>query len=145
MNNVTEQTIQEINIQFYKAFESLSLQRMEEVWKHSDEVVCVHPGWDLFRGWTAVRESWATIFQNTERIQFLIANAKIRVFENIIAVVVCLENIETIINQDKIRTRVISTNIFERQHNVRSVKDEWRMIHHHGSPVSDYIPPNVSV
>ena len=53
MNKVTEQTIQEINIQFYKAFESLSLERMEEVWKRSDEVVCVHPGWDLFRGWTA--------------------------------------------------------------------------------------------
>ena len=145
MNKVTEQTIQEINIQFYRAFESLSLERMEEVWKHSDEVVCVHPGWDLFRGWTAVRESWATVFQNTERIQFLIANAKVRVFENLIAVVVCLENIETIINQRKIRTGVIATNIFERQHNVRSVKDEWRMIHHHGSPLSDYIPPNVSV
>jgi SnoaL-like domain len=145
MNNVTEQTIHEINIQFYKAFESLSLERMEEVWKHSDEVVCVHPGWDLFRGWMAVRESWATVFQNTERIQFLIANAKVRVFENLVAVVVCLENIETIINQSKIRTGVIATNIFERQHNVRSVKDEWRMIHHHGSPVSDYIPPNVSV
>jgi hypothetical protein len=145
MNNVTEQTIHEINIQFYKAFESLSLERMEEVWKHSDEVVCVHPGWDLFRGWIAVRESWATVFQNTERIQFLIANAKVRVFENLVAVVVCLENIETIINQSKIRTGVIATNIFERQHNVRSVKDEWRMIHHHGSPVSDYIPPKVSV
>ena len=145
MNKVTEQTIQEINFQFYRAFESLSLQRMEEVWKHTDEVVCVQPGWDLFRGWTAVRESWATVFQNTERIQFLIANAKVRVFENLIAVVVCLENIETIINQSKIRTGVIATNIFERQHNVRSVKDEWRMIHHHGSPVSDYVPPNVSV
>jgi len=145
MNKVTEQTIQEINIQFYKAFESLSLERMEEVWKHSDEVVCVHPGWDLLRGWTAVWESWVTVFQNTERIQFLIANAKVRVFENIIAVVVCLENIETVINQDKIRTGVIATNIFENQHTVRSVKNEWRMIHHHGSPVSDYIPPNVSV
>ena len=86
-----------------------------------------------------------TIFQNTERIQFIITNAKVRAFENIVAVVVCLENIETIINQDKIRTGVIATNIFERQHNVRSVKDEWRMIHHHGSPVSDYIPPNFSV
>ncbi len=145
MNKVTEQTIQEINFQFYRAFESLSLQRMEEVWKHTDEVVCVHPGWDLFRGWTAVRESWATVFQNTERIQFLIANAKIRVFENLIAVVVCLENIETIISQRKTRTGVIATNIYERHHDVRSVKDEWRMIHHHGSPVSDYIPPNVSV
>jgi ketosteroid isomerase-like protein len=145
LNKVTEQTIQGINIQFYRAFESLSLERMEEVWKHSDDVVCVHPGWDLFRGWTAVRESWVTIFQNTERIQFLIANAKVRLFENKIAVVVCIENIETIINQDKIRTGVIATNIFERQHTGRKVKDEWRMIHHHGSPISDYIPPNVSV
>ena len=145
MSKITEQTIQDINIQFYKAFESLSLERMEQVWKHSDDVVCVHPGWDLFRGWTAVRESWMTIFQNTERIQFIITNAKVRAFENIVAVVVCLENIETIINQDKIIMGVIATNIFERQHIVRNEEDEWLMIHHHGSPVSNYMPPNVSV
>jgi ketosteroid isomerase-like protein len=145
MSKITEQTIQDINIQFYKAFESLSLERMERVWKHSDDVVCVHPGWDLFRGWTAVRESWMTIFQNTERIQFIITNAKVRAFENIVAVVVCLENIETIINQDKIRMGVIATNIFERQRIVRNDEDEWLMIHHHGSPVSNYMPPNVSV
>jgi ketosteroid isomerase-like protein len=145
MSKITEQTIHDINIQFYKAFESLSLERMERVWKHSDDVVCVHPGWDLFRGWTAVRESWMTIFQNTERIQFIITNAKVRAFENIVAVVVCLENIETIINQDKIRMGVIATNIFERQRIVRNDEDEWLMIHHHGSPVSNYMPPNVSV
>jgi ketosteroid isomerase-like protein len=145
MSKITEQTIQDINIQFYKAFESLSLERMEQIWKHSDDVVCVHPGWDLFRGWTAVRESWMTIFQNTERIQFIITNAKVRAFENIMAVVVCLENIETIINQDKIRMGVIATNIFERQRIVRNDEDEWLMIHHHGSPVSNYMPPNVSV
>jgi ketosteroid isomerase-like protein len=145
MSKITEQTIQDINIQFYKAFESLSLERMEQVWKHSDDVVCVHPGWDLFRGWTAVRESWMTIFQNTERIQFIITNAKVRAFENIVAVVVCLENIETIINQDKIRMGVIATNIFERQRIFRNDEDEWLMIHHHGSPVSNYMPPNVSV
>jgi hypothetical protein len=145
MSKITEQTIQDINIQFYKAFESLSLERMEQVWKHSNDVVCVHPGWDLFRGWTAVRESWMTIFQNTERIQFIITNAKVRAFENIVAVVVCLENIETIINQDKIRMGVIATNIFERQRIVRNDEDEWLMIHHHGSPVSNYMPPNVSV
>jgi ketosteroid isomerase-like protein len=145
MSKITEQTIQDINIQFYKAFESLSLERMEQVWKHSDDIVCVHPGWDLFRGWTAVRESWMTIFQNTERIQFIITNAKVRAFENIVAIVVCLENIETIINQDKIRMGVIATNIFERQRIVRNDEDEWLMIHHHGSPVSNYMPPNVSV
>jgi hypothetical protein len=121
---------------------------MEEVWKHSDDVVCVHPGWDLFTGWMAVQESWMKIFQNTERIQFLITNAKIRIFENIIAIVVCLENIQSNVNQNKMIMRVIATNIFERQpivKNNNNDEEKWLMIHHHGSLVSNYIPPNVSV
>ena len=149
MNKSTEQAIQKVNTRFYNAFESLSLERMEEVWKHSDDVVCVHPGWDLFTGWMAVRESWMTIFQNTERIQFLITNAKIRIFENIIAIVVCLENIQSNVNQNKMIMRVIATNIFERQpivkNNNNNDEEKWLMIHHHGSLVSNYIPPNVSV
>jgi ketosteroid isomerase-like protein len=145
----TTQAIQKVNTRFYNAFESLSLERMEVVWKRSDDIICVHPGWDLFIGWTAVRESWMTIFQNTERIQFIITNAKIRVFDNVIAVVVCLENIQSNVNQSKRRMGVISTNIFERQSIVDENSDErderWLMIHHHGSPVSNYIPPNVSI
>jgi hypothetical protein len=148
MNKSTEQAIQKVNTRFYNVFESLSLERMEEVWKHSDDVVCVHPGWDLFTGWMAVQESWMTIFQNTERIQFLITNAKIRIFENIIAIVVCLENIQSNVNQNKMIMRVIATNIFERQpivKNNNNDEEKWLMIHHHGSLVSNYIPPNVSV
>ncbi|HZB98517.1 MAG TPA: nuclear transport factor 2 family protein, partial [Nitrososphaeraceae archaeon] len=137
--------VEDVNNRFYKAFQSFSIEKMEKVWDHSDDAVCIHPGWDLFTGWLAIRESWMTIFQNTERIQFIITNAKVRAFENIVAVVVCLENIETIINQDKIRMGVIATNIFERQRIVRNDEDEWLMIHHHGSPVSNYMPPNVSV
>jgi ketosteroid isomerase-like protein len=149
MNKSTEQAIQKVNTRFYNAFESLSLERMEEVWKHSDDVVCVHPGWDLFTGWMAVQESWMTIFQNTERIQFLITNTKIRIFENIIAIVVCLENIQSNVNQNKMIMRVIATNIFERQpivkNNNNNDEEKWLMIHHHGSLVSNYTPPNVSV
>jgi hypothetical protein len=95
----------------------------------------------------AVRESWVTIFQNTVRIKFIITNAKIRVFDNVIAVVVCLENIQSTVNQSK--RRVVSTNIFERQFTVDEYNNEynekWLMIHHHGCPVSNYIPPNVSI
>jgi ketosteroid isomerase-like protein len=148
INESTEQEIQKINNRFYNAFESLSLERMEEVWKHSDDVVCIHPGWDLFTGWMAVQESWMTIFQNTERIQFLITNAKIRVFGNTIAIVVCLENIQSNANQGKMRMGVIATNIFERQpivKNNNNDEEKWLMIHHHGSLVSNYIPPNFSV
>jgi ketosteroid isomerase-like protein len=148
-NEKTIQAIQSINTKFYNAFESLSLESMDVVWKHSDDIICVHPGWDLITGWMAVQESWMTIFQNTENIQFIITNAKIRVFNNVIAVVVCLENIQSNVNQGKSGMGVVTTNIFERQlaedeynseHN-----EKWLMIHHHGSPVSNYIPPNVSI
>jgi ketosteroid isomerase-like protein len=129
--------VQKINTEFYHAFENLSIERMEGLWKHEDNVVCIHPGWDLFTGWLAIRESWITIFRNTEMIKFIITNTKVRVFDNI-AVAVCLENIETLVNGEIVRLGVIATNIFEQMEN------QWLLIHHHGSSVSNYIPPNIS-
>lgn len=141
-----EQTIENSNTRFYKAFESLSIEKMEEVWKHNDNTICIHPGWEMFAGWTAIRESWARIFENTRMIKFFITNTKVKAFENI-AIVVCLENIDTVIdNQNTIKMGVIATNIFEQQ-NVKNnyYNNEWLMIHHHGSVVANYIPPNLSV
>ncbi len=129
--------VQKINSEFYHAFENLSIERMEGLWKHEDNVVCIHPGWDLFTGWLAIRESWITIFRNTEMIKFIITNTKVRVFDNI-AAVVCLENIETLVNGEIVRLGVIATNIFEQ------MEKQWLLIHHHGSSVSNYIPPNIS-
>ena len=129
--------VQKINSEFYHAFENLSIERMEGLWKHEDNVVCIHPGWDLFTGWLAIRESWITIFRNTEMIKFIITNTTVRVFDNI-AVIVCLENIETLLNGEIVRLGVIATNIFEQMEN------QWLLIHHHGSSVSNYIPPNIS-
>ena len=129
--------VQKINSEFYHAFENLSIERMEGLWKHEDNVVCIHPGWDLFTGWLAIRESWITIFRNTEMIKFIITNTKLRVFDNL-AVVVCLENIETLVNGEIVRLGVNATNIFEQ------MEKQWLLIHHHGSSVSNYIPPNIS-
>ena len=70
-------------------------------------------------------------------IKFVITNTKVRDFENI-AVVVCLENIETLLDGETLRLGVIATNIFEQMEN------QWLLIHHHGSSVSNYIPPNIS-
>jgi ketosteroid isomerase-like protein len=132
-----ETLLQEINSEFYHAFENLSIERMERLWKHEDNIVCIHPGWDLFTGWLAIRESWITIFSNTEMIKFIITNTKVRVFGNI-AVVVCLENIETLVNGEILRLGVIATNVFEQ------IDNQWLLIHHHGSSVSNYIRPNIS-
>ena len=117
---------------------------MDKLWKHDENVVCIHPGWDLFTGWLAIRESWITIFRNTDMIRFVITNTKVRIFDNnsnrIVAVVVCLENIETTLaNKQVIKIGVLATNIFE-----RNELNQWLLIHHHGSSVTNYIPPNVS-
>ena len=135
--NKDEILVQEINSEFYHAFGNLSIERMERLWKHEDNIVCIHPGWDLFTGWLAIRESWITIFSNTDMIKFIITNTKVRVFGNV-AVVVCLENIETSVNGEILRLGVIATNVFEQ------IDNQWLLIHHHGSSVSNYIRPNIS-
>jgi hypothetical protein len=61
---------------------------MDAAWKHSDDTICIHPGWETFTSWTAIRESWVRIFENTKMIKFFISNIKIKAFENI-AIVVC--------------------------------------------------------
>src|ERR671931_1991998 len=134
--------VNKVNTEFYHAFESLSIETMERLWKHEENVVCIHPGWDLFTGWLAIRERWITIFSNTEMIRFTITNTKVRIFDSKkIAVVVCLENIETTsANRQVIKIGVIATNIFERNEQL----NQWLLIHHHGSPLTNYIPPNIS-
>ena len=139
-NEIVEK-VNKTNTEFYRAFENLSIEMMDNLWKHGENVICIHPGWDLFTGWLAVRESWITIFANTEMIKFTITNTKIRTFDNKVAVVVCLENIETTLADGRvIKIGVIATNIFEQSEQ----PNKWLLVHHHGSPVTNYIPPNVS-
>jgi ketosteroid isomerase-like protein len=139
-NETVIEEVKKINNQFYHAFENLSIEMMERLWKHVDNAVCIHPGWDLFIGWLAIRESWITIFSNTEMIRFILTNTKVRIFDNNrIAVVVCLENIETSANGQVIKIGVIATNVFE-----RNELNQWLLIHHHGSSVANYISPNIS-
>ena len=85
-------------------------------------------------------------FENTRMIKFFITNTKVKIFGNI-AIVVCLENIDTVIeDENRIRMGVIATNVFEKQNvNNHKSNNEWLMIHHHGSIVANYMAPNVSV
>jgi len=141
------QAVEDSNIRFYKAFESLSIEKMDAAWKHSDDTICIHPGWEMFTSWTAIRESWLRIFENTKMIKFVITNIKIKAFQKI-AIVVCLENIDSVIedgNENSVRMGVIATNIFEKQNLNNKNNNDWLMVHHHGSAVANYMAPNVSV
>jgi ketosteroid isomerase-like protein len=116
------------NEAFYEAFESLDIGQMDQVWAQQDYVTCVHPGWSLRSGWPQVRDSWVLIFNNTFSMEFELTDLQVQVAADI-AWVICVENITSKQGETLQESRVLATNLFER------MGDEWKMIHHHGSPI----------
>ena len=116
------------NEAFYEAFESLDIAKMDAVWALQDYVTCVHPGWTLRTGWPQVRDSWVLIFNNTFSMEFELTDLQVQVAGDI-AWVICVENISSRQGETLQETRVLATNLYER------MGEEWKMIHHHGSPV----------
>jgi ketosteroid isomerase-like protein len=117
------------NESFYRAFESLDIKEMEKIWLREPYIQCVHPGWSMLRGWEPVMESWRRIFENTSDIRFLLSDVAVRV-QGAIAVVTLYENISSAADPRGVSTVVATTNLFEKR------AEQWRMIHHHGSPVA---------
>ncbi len=124
-----EEAVRLANQAFYRAFESLELSRMDEVWAHDSLVTCVHPGWPLAEGWPAVRQSWDTIFRNTPEIRFEVSEERIDVRGDL-AWVVCVERVSS--GDD--RGAVQATNV------LRRASGRWLLVHHHGSA---YVAPRV--
>jgi ketosteroid isomerase-like protein len=126
--SVDRNAVAEANARFYRAFEALDLAAMEQVWAHGDDVKCVHPGWPLLTGWGAVRDSWRTIFQNTEEMRFTLSDVRVEVSESF-AWVTCTENILSDVRGRVTVTSILATNLFAR------VDDAWLLVHHHASHV----------
>ena len=120
--------VAEANARFYRAFEALDLAAMDAVWAHEDTVKCVHPGWPLLSGWEAVRESWETIFTNTEEMRFTLSNVS-AVVGGHQAWVTCTENILSDVAGRVTVTAILATNLFERD------GADWRLVHHHASHI----------
>ncbi|MFQ5932439.1 MAG: nuclear transport factor 2 family protein [Nitrospiraceae bacterium] len=117
------------NQEFYEAFGSLDIARMDRIWSHQEYVTCIHPGWALRVGWPAVRDSWVLIFNNTFSMSFDLTEIQIQVAGDL-AWVICTENITAQQSADEHQeSRVLATNLFE------LMDGEWKIIHHHGSPI----------
>lgn len=121
--------LEEANARFYRVFESLDLQRMDDLWVHGDHVRCVHPGWCRLAGWEAVRHSWDVIFQNSREMRFSISDVHAHV-EGALGWVTCTENILSEARGNISVTSILATNIFERHRD-----GEWLLVHHHASHI----------
>ncbi len=128
-----EKAVAEVNESFYRAFESLDMQRMEAVWARDAEIQCGHPGWRIQRGRKPVMESWRRIFENTPAIRFMLTDVAIEVCGEL-AWVTLYENLNSAIEGQKVAATILTTNIF------RKSAEGWRMIHHHGSSVAQASP-----
>jgi len=119
-----------MNELFYRGFEQLDVGLMDSIWAHQEYVTCIHPGWSIRIGWPAVRDSWVVIFNNTFSMKFELTEVQVQVAADI-AWVICTENIASRVGENEQNSQVVSTNLFER------IGDEWKIIHHHGSPLME--------
>jgi ketosteroid isomerase-like protein len=116
------------NRDFYQAFESLEIEKMETLWLREPRIVCIHPGWRRLVGWGPVMESWERIFKSAFEMKFELGDINVTMNDNL-AVVVVEENLTQRGYDGGTRSQVLSTNVFER------VEDKWLVVLHHGSPV----------
>lgn len=112
------------NAEFYTAHEQQDLDAMRSLWDHGDDVVCVHPGWPILRGWELVEESWRRIFEGPGQNQFILTNQSVHVVGGAAWVV----NDENLVSAGNAST-VAATNAF------RLIDGDWKLVLHHGSPV----------
>ena len=119
--------VRRANDRFYRAFESLDIEQMALLWVQTEHARCVHPGWEMLEGWPAIKQSWAAIFANTDFMRFVITDVAVHLYDNV-AWVTCVENLSDT-SQSMQMSRILATNIYQRH------SGEWRIVHHHASPV----------
>jgi ketosteroid isomerase-like protein len=132
-----EQQVLEVNDAFYQAMQSLDLAGMEDVWWHEDWVCCLHPGWELLSGWEKIKESWVSIFHATGQLRVSVREPLVSVIGDA-AWVICIEQLTSLLETDFTTARVQTTNIFVRR------KREWRMVHHHTTPLPDRVMAGIT-
>lgn len=117
-----------VNEAFYRAFEKKDIQAMSEIWSQGTGSLCVHPGWNILRGWRKVNDSWIKIFKNTPYIEINTDIISTEIRGNL-AYVVLMENVMQVINGSRIDAESLATNVFE------FLGGKWYLVHHHASPV----------
>lgn len=117
--------VRRLNSAFYAAHESRDIEAMNALWSHGGDVVCIHPGWPILRGWDAVGESWRRILSGPGRNQFINTNEQV----NIAGGVAWVTLDENLVAEGGTGT-VAATNIFLK------IQGQWKLVHHQGGPVA---------
>ena len=126
--HVDTRALLQANDAFYRAFESYDIARMDKLWIQAPRATCIHPSWQLLRGWPAIRQSFIKIFTEPEKLRFTLSNVGVQV-KGDLAWVTLVENLSSSDQARRIRaSTMLATNVFE-----RGDDGVWRIVHHHAS------------
>jgi len=111
---------------FYKAFNSGSMQLMEQSWLTNDEASMDNPIGGIRRGWTQIAEGYKKIFGGKANVVVEFYDYSIHKTEKMFFAT-GRERGYFKTNEKEFALAIRTTRIFI------SFGDEWRQIHHHGS------------
>ncbi|MSO65504.1 MAG: DUF4440 domain-containing protein [Alphaproteobacteria bacterium] len=109
------------NQAFYDAFARRDVDSMKRLWAERTAVACTHPGWTALTDREHILESWEMILGQAGEVRVSCFDAR-AVVAGGLAFVTCNESIGN--------NLLAATNLFVREGR------EWRMVHHHASPVA---------
>jgi hypothetical protein len=118
---VSEDEVLRANDAFYRAFNQKDTAAMDGAWSLREDVVCIHPGWNVLRGRAAVLASWKSILGNPDQARIVVGGAEVTLLEGV-ALVVCRELVAG--------SPLAATNVFV-------IEDgAWKLLHHQSGPVA---------
>lgn len=123
-----EQEILATNESFYQAFNRGDLDLMKSVWAQNDTVACIHPGWEVLRGFDTIIQSWENIFVGSENLEIKLSDIKVTGAGSMVWVS-CQENLFAMSMSGVQVSKVHATNLFEK------IEGQWKMVLHHASSV----------
>jgi ketosteroid isomerase-like protein len=115
-----EEAVLAANRAFYSAFKRRDTNAMEQIWAVEHPSSCIHPGWGPLVGRQTIMASWRAIFGAADPPQVEASDAR-AVVTGPAALVTCIEHLSD--------ATIAATNVFVQE------RGQWRMVHHHGSPM----------
>lgn len=101
---------------------------MKAVWQQNDSVVCIHPGWEVLKGFDPIIQSWEKIFLGSDNLEIKLSDIAVSGDGGMVWVG-CQENLFALSQSGVQLSKVHATNLFEK------VEDRWKMVLHHASSV----------
>ena len=114
------EAILEASEAFYRAFNEHDFEAMDGLWARELPIACVHPSWLTLHGREEVMDSWRRILGNPDQPRIVAGGSTVHV----------IDEVAFVLTQELVSGQPLAaTNLF-------ALEDgQWRMIHHHSSPV----------